>query len=375
MFELIYKVIYWLITKIVIPVTEFASKFFLEFLKVELPIVYYGCIYLLIVLGVYILIRIIKRIINYFSRYYEQKIVLYMGETGAGKTSCAVRDAIVWHRKMYKTVRQELFPLYEQLRENGYPLIDVPLESKYKDTFIYSDIDIILNHKYGLKSYDADFSRLGIPTKGIPLKSYYRFGAYLIFDEIPQKADARNWQRFNNKVGAYVNFHRKFYHNLSLIAQQIDDVEKRIRDRVHEIRYMVNLKHYYIPFTNKLIASRWTYYSYTGIGRFEALAKGKRPSLVRNVFGLFTGEGATVTKCHSWFFGNIFNHYDSRKEILYYLNGLNRFELNKQVEFELSRVGAKKFTEQHPVFGDENIKKETNNVRKNAGSDIARRIR
>ena len=273
---------------------------------------------------------------------FKQEVILYMGETGAGKTSCAVAQAIKYHKTMDKTIRKELTPIYQQLKENGYPEVNI----NDIDTFIYSDIAILLNRNQ--ISNHADFSKIGIPDSANPEVANYPLGAYFVFDEIPMKADSRDWQNFNKNVNYYFNLHRKAYHSLNLIAQDIEDVEKRIRRRVHAIRYMTDMTFFKIPFT-KIYKTTWHYIEYRGPARFKNVEQGVTPNLLN------TNEFVKKKKFSIWC--NIFQRYDSRAELAYFLERLETFEHKPSIIFEYTKKSALEYIKEHPLYIDKPKKK------------------
>ncbi len=224
-------------------------------------------LYIIIAYFSYRLIKITYKFLKWlFFPPYEQKIVLVVGETGAGKTSKVVADAIKYNKKMRRIQIKELSPIYEAYKSSGYAQINIP------ETFIYSDIDIALKGKLPLakqKATDYRFEWLSslIYNKEKELlklrKDFLPIGALGVFDEIANKVDSRNSQSLDDGFSALLRLHRKYYLNFYFIYPQFMDADKRVRNNCHEIQKVIKLKHF--KFRKKIIASKWTYISYTGI--------------------------------------------------------------------------------------------------------------
>jgi len=298
--------------------------------------------YFIITASISAVLIFIKWLKALLTKIFDQKIIAYVGPTGAGKTGCAVGHAIKYDKQMDKPIRKDLTPLYEDLKNNGYPHINI----NELDTFIYSDTPIRLNK--GKISYDFDFNSLGIPTRQHPHVKNYPFGAYFIADEMNTKADNRKWQSFSDNLRYYIKLHRKAYQNLSVIAQNLDSVDKSVRDEVHSIRFMLQMDLFKVPFLN-IWKTTWTFIEYTGPGAFQNYEKRATPNILNWPY-------VRHRKFSIWC--NIFERYDSRMELCYFLERLERFETKKSVFFNYSRKAVKEYIKNHPLFKDDPKKEE-----------------
>ena len=228
------------------------------------------------------------------------------------------------------------------MHDNGYSQIDI----NKLDTFIYSDIPIKLNK--GKITYDFDFSRLGIPTKKHPHIANYPFGAFILSDETATEADSRKWHQFLDVQSYYFNFHRKVFQNVSLICQKFKEVDGRIREKAHVLRYMLKMDLFKVPFLN-IWRTSWWFIEYTGPGRVEKLERGETPNILNWPF-------VRYRKFSIWC--NIFDRFDSRLEMSYFLERLEKFETKKSVFFNYSRKAVKEYIKNHPLFKDDPNKEE-----------------
>lgn len=281
----------------------------------------------------YFIYRFIVWLKNKLYKPFVQENCLILGDTGAGKTSLAVAQAIKYHKQMDKVIRKNLAPLYAHLKEQGYP---VDIDSI--PTFVYSDVSILLK-KNGLMNADADFLELGIPDmEEFPNVAKYPLGAYFVFDETGPKADSRDWNDFNRNLSAYLTLHRKAYQSLNIIVQNFSLIEKRIRQNVHSIKYVVGMSQFHIPFT-KFTRTTWQYIEFTGPDRFENCEKGKMPTLF--------SDDIRYKKFSTWV--NVFERYDSRAEIAYFLREKKPFEIEQAHPFILTTDGIADYLEHHPL--------------------------
>lgn len=283
---------------------------------------------------VYLIFRFIQWLKMKLYKPFVQENCLILGDTGAGKTSFVVAQAIEYHKTMDKVIRKNLGPLYAHLQSQGYP-VDIDMIP----TFVYSDTAILLNKRNYLMSNHADFLRLGIPdTEEYPNVAKYPLGAYFVFDETGPKADSRDWNDFNRNLSAYLTLHRKAYQSLNLVVQNFSRIDKRIRENVHVIKYVVGMTQFHIPFT-KFYKTTWHYIEYIGPERYFNCENGKMPTLF--------SDNIQYKKFSTW--TNVFERYDSRAEIAYFLRTKKPFEIEQSIPFMLTNEGIQEYLTSHPL--------------------------
>ena len=284
------------------------------------------------------------------SPRYE--VVCYVADKGSGKTTLASAIANYFHRKYEPKVRKDLEPLIETAKENGFPFIELP-----KDTLTYADTDLWVckddkHRDEFIKSYDCDINKLRIPTdNNCKLIDYYPFGSYLVFDEIANKAMARDFANFSHNLAGMLNLTRKFRYNISFIWPDYMGTDKLIRNSCHVIRYVLGSEISYDKQGNP-IKMKWWFVDYAGVDRIENFQKKVIPNGKFKPFRMFCANKKPITKWYFEYKGNIGDLCKTTREELYLLHHFTRWSTRKQKDYGLTRRDVREFVKNNQPFGD-----------------------
>lgn len=308
-----------------------------------LSLCFVGLIVFFIVL--YILTHRKYRVVRYDKR-------LYVGDTGAGKTSLVIAQAIWFHYNCSDLVLRDIYPYFEKMKNEDFPNIELP------DTFIASDTTLIVEmDKEGndlIKATDCDFYKLQIPTEdNFKDIDYYSFGSYFIFDEIQNKAQSREFKNLSSNVARLLNYNRKMFWNMRFLAPRLEDVDALIRRACDILVSVVDKVDKYDKKGN-LIETTWYFIEYSGANREENCKNGVTNNARFKEYQMYIPyrKRRPIEKWYFTFKGNIFKHYDSFREMLYFLNHLTKFKNKKTERFCPTRANARDFLKEHPLFVD-----------------------
>ena len=280
------------------------------------------------------------------------EITCYVADKGSGKTTLACALANYFHRKYEPIVRQDLEPLIETAKNNGFPFISLP-----KDCLIYADTDVYVckddkHRDEFVKCYDCDINKFRIPTdNNYKLIDYYPFGSYLIFDEIANKAMARDFANFSHNLAGLLNLTRKFRYNISFIWPDYMGTDKIIRNSCHIIRYVLGSEIEYDKKGNS-VKMKWWFVDYAGVDRVENFQKKVIPAGSFKPFKMFISNKKPVTKWYFEYSGDIGNLCKTTREELYLLHHFTRWTTRKQKNYDVSRRDVREFVKQNPPFSD-----------------------
>lgn len=313
----------------------------MENLKISIYIVLFGILML--------------RIYEALKPKWTQKIKVVVADTGVGKTSFVVAWLLKHFKKFNNYIYQKINKkIISKLNINGYSNLVLP------EILAHSDIDIILDKKNNIKTNTYKFEDLTVLldhefAKEINFENYLPIGSYCIFDEVANKADSRESSTFSKGLSALMNLHRKGYYDFTFIYPHFQDVDLRIRKAAHELIY-IN-KQYHILSGKETedgdpipLVTIWDYTSYTGKGRSFDVESKYKGSYLLTFLGWFLGFDLPIKRKIRIFFGNIFEHYDSRRELAYFLKNVYQYKSTTQPDFEYSRKFVNKFCELNPCF-------------------------
>lgn len=300
-----------------------------------------------------IIIFIIFLILFFRSeRVLEYLIVCIIADKGSGKTTLACAIADYFHRKYEPMVRVVLSPLIMAGKLNGFGNIDLP-----EDTLIFADTDVYTSkddkHRNEfVKSYDCDINKFRLPTdNNYKLIDYYPFGAFMIYDEIANKAMSRDFANFSKNLTAMLNLTRKFYYNILFIWPDYMGTDKIIRNSCHIIRLVKGCD---IEYNKKgqIVGMKWWFIDYSGANKIENFQKGINPMTPYKPFKLFMSNRPEICKWYFHYKGNISNICRTRRELLYLLNHFVKWSLKKQPEYGITRKDVKEFCKNNLAFSD-----------------------
>lgn len=284
--------------------------------------------------------------------HIEYEITAFVGDKGSGKTTLACALADLFHRSYESGVRAQFEPIIKQALENGYPNAELP-----QDTLVYADTTHFSrksNNKLDeyVKSYDCDFNKFRLPTdNNSKLMDYYPFGACLIFDEVANKAQARQFASFSSNMAVLLNLTRKFGYTIFLMWPELTDADKIIRKSCHTLRVMKGCGPI-IDRKGNLSGFKWYFVDYRGPNKFENAQKGVVPVGIWRDFHLYNQTKKEIQKYTYTFYGDISQICDTRPEILYMLNHMTKWSTCKSPEYQISRKDVKDFCKHHPAFSD-----------------------
>ena len=309
---------------------------------------------LIISIGVVILAVIFS--IALYKLFHAQQmldfeIIVYIGQKGLGKTTLACALADLFHRSYEDYVRSFFDPIIEKMLSNGFPNGELP-----NDTLVYSDTPLFTrvsnNDKENLvKAYDCDFNKFRIPTdNNHKLIDYYPFGSYIIFDEVANKAQARQFTNFSSNLAVMLNLTRKFGYNINMMWPELTDADKILRKCCHCIRVLQGcepiIKH------DKMVGFKWYFIDYRGASKFENALNGVSYKGIWRDFHLYNQTKAEIQKYTYTFYGDISKICNTRPELLYMLNHFTKWTMKKSPVFDVSRKDVKDFVKSHPAFSD-----------------------
>ena len=185
--------------------------------------------FLLISIFIYFVIKLFQEKVD-----FPYEIIAYIGDKGLGKTTLACALADLFHRSYENIVRENFAPIVEKMSENGFSNAELPQDTLvYADTTLFTRKDNQHLDEY-VKAYDCDFNKFRLPTdNNCKLIDYYPFGSYLIFDEIANKAQARQFTNFSSNLAVLFNLTRKFGYTVNLMWPELTDADKIIRKTTH----------------------------------------------------------------------------------------------------------------------------------------------
>mgnify|MGYP002521345489 CR=1 FL=1 len=310
----------------------------------------------ILILSFGILAELIIFAIVIYKLYHTQyqvdfEIVCYVGQKGLGKTTLACVLADLFHRSYEDFVRQFFAPVEQKMLDNGFPNGALPT-----DTLIYSDTPLFTrvsnqNKDEFVKAYDCDFNKFRVPTENNhKLIDYYPFGAYIIFDEVANKAQARQFANFSSNLAVMLNLTRKFGYNINMMWPELTDADKILRKCCHCIRVLQGcepiIKH------NEMVGFRWHFIDYRGASKFENALNGVSYKGIWRDFHIYNQTKADIQKYTYTFYGDISKICDTRPELLYMLNHFTKWTTRKSPLFDISRKDVKDFVKSHPAFSD-----------------------
>lgn len=289
---------------------------------------------------------------------------LFMNDTGVGKTSLAVAMAIYFDKVYTPLVLRDIQPYIETMKNGDFPNVELP------DTFIASDTSVAIDideetHQDVKMAVDCDFYKLQLPTdENVNDIDFYSPGTFFIFDEIENKAQSREFKKLNKNTARLLSLNRKMFWNMNFIAPRKEDVDALIRRACDLYIFVQDMVNEYDKEGN-IISSTWYFIEYSGANRENNCTNGVTTSARYKPFNMYMPrrERKPIEKWYFTFYGNIFEHYDSRREILYFLNHLKTFKTKKCERLNITRSSVRKFLKEHPLSVDE-LEKE---LKKNKG--------
>lgn len=134
--------------------------------------------------------------------------------------------------------------------------------------------------------------RLGIATDGFKPQYVYR-GSTLLIDELPDYADCRAWKQFAKGMCRYWAKHRKHKINMYATCQEVDQVEKRIRQHAM-ITEVLSIDFAYNQF-GEVVQTIWQFNNWDC---YDYWAKGREPTPetyvyngdIRETYDTYQGE-------------------------------------------------------------------------------------
>lgn len=313
------------------------------------------CIYLVFVITLFVVM-----LYRFFHRPKNVKFLITFveAETGQGKTSLSIALAKLWHKRYESVVREQFMPELETLKQNGYPLLEMPDTLCHSDTTAFLELDKDGNPTKPFM--DCDFSRFDIPTEeNYKNIDYYPFGSYFIFDEIVNKARNRNWMSFDDSKGVCLDLHRKVGYNITFISPDMSSAEKTLRDSAHIIREVFGTE----ISTNrkgKITSITWYFVDYYGKNKIENADKGVLTPGTFKPFEFYPDERKEIMKWKYTFKGDIFKYYDSYRERLYFYRHLTKFKNKPCKMYFSSRFDSSNLVKDHPLM---QVKKDTRSVK------------
>ena len=225
------------------------------------------------------------------------KIILYKGQTRAGKTSDVVAHTTLDYKYNNKWRMQNAQIVVDDLNARGFT------ELELKEHVYYSNFR--MNLKKGIETHHVRFDELGIPNNDYRTMNLCP-GAVVIIDEPDAQANSRSNKIFNDYIHGFLKFHGHLQVTLILITQDPFRLDKIIRGLTHEVVHVYKKIDRYGFFTKKLKKSIWIEWHYSGSEELINMGfKGVPP----------TGELRKYKYIREEFFtykGNVHELYDSR---------------------------------------------------------------
>jgi hypothetical protein len=313
---------------------------------IDILIISIGCIFCVVCFTI--------ALILFFNAvpYLEYLIVCTVAEKGAGKTTlnCALAD--LFHRRYEPLVRAEIQPVIDEGKANGFENIDLP-----QDTLVYSDTDLCtcVDSKHRdeyIKAYKCDINKFRVPTEN----NYkdidrYPFGSYLIFDEIANKAQSRDFANFSKNLPAMLNLTRKFFYNVNFIWPDFMATDKLIRNSCHILRYVKGCR-METDKKGRIVGMTWWFIDYFGAKKVENFNAGVEPAGAYEPFVMFTPKHKDIAKYYYTYKGDISKICKTRRELMYMLLHFVKWTLNKEPDYRITRKDVKDFCKNNPVFAD-----------------------
>ena len=286
------------------------------------------------------------------DNYLEYLIVCVVADKGLGKTSLTCALADYFHRKYEPALREELSPIIETMKVNGFSNADLP-----QDTLIYADTNVHTSasdkdRDNYIKAYDCDINKFRVPTdNNYKLIDYYPFGSFMIFDEIANKMQSRDFANFSKNLTGMLNLTRKFYYNIYFMWPDYSGTDKIIRNSCHILR---SVKGCNIDYDKKgnIIGMQWWFVDYYGPDKVENFQKNIVPIGPYKKFKMFMQNRPEIAKWTYYYKGDISKLCQTRQELLYMLNHFTKWSMHKQKNYNLTRADVKEFCKYNPPFSD-----------------------
>lgn len=269
------------------------------------------------------------------------KIIVYVGPTGAGKSSgmkaFAIRDKLKYGKRRYL----ESLALVQHLQLNGYPNLHLD-----ENLYFCSDY-LLLDKKTGEEAWDVQFTKLGVPNEQYKVQNL-PYGAFVVLPELDKDIHGNdNKGGINEYIRALLKYHRHNKLTILIDLQHFKRLAKELRDLVHYI-YFVRGKKDFTLF-GKVLMTKWKYIKidYALYNLFDSLGELKIPVKREDL----------IRKESFRFFGNIYDYYDHETGLAYFLKDVDHYDYVKPVKNDFTKESIDRINELHPVVPPDEFKK------------------
>ena len=274
------------------------------------------------------------------------EIIVFVGPTGAGKTSSVIAHGIRDYRKYGKKRFLESLALVQHLKLNGYPNLDLDKNLYFCSN--YMDLDL----RKHITAWDVDFTRLGVPNEKYKVQNL-PYGAFILLPELDKDIHANdNKGGINEFIRALLKYKRHNKLTFLLDLQNFNRLAKELREFVNSI-YFVRYKKDF-SFFGHVFMTRWNYIKidYVLYNLFNSLGNLQIP-MPKIKF---------TKKERFYFFGNIYKYYDHQSGLAYFLKDLDHYDYIEPVKNDYTRESIELINELHPVIPPDEFKKGKNKI-------------
>jgi len=254
------------------------------------------------------------------------------GKPRAGKTCLMTMLTL----KTFKNIkaRGKGLRIIDRLRNRGYTALKAPAD------FVYADYDIELDYKGKIRrAYRVDGFKVGLPNKEHGTQFFPPYST-IALDEARRYYDSRISYDLPEWVSDFYQLHG--HNNLTIYhaAQRLVDIDARIRDVATNYFYVRKLRH--IKIKGEIVVSWWRGWEYDFVNEAENMAEPK--SFITRCVRRLIGLDNFIRVKNYFYFGNIFDHYDSfyYRPLFYNKQENNTFsaESNLRHDFSLDDYNA-----------------------------------
>lgn len=278
-------------------------------------------------------------------------LFMICGEQGAGKTSFVTAllrtDYKYWHKWRYKQAQGLAQQFY---KDSGVRL-------QISETLYFSNIDILLNRRTGVHTWDIEMNKLGLPNDDFEVQ-YLPCGSVVFITEGDLLAYAREWADINVYLRALAKFCRHNKITILIDLQADSDLESSLRKLVVGEFYMTctGIKRFLLFWKRQ--CWEFLYLKTQLIAKFETLSKFGLPRNLR----LYENGKFHIP-------GNVFDCYDSFSGLRYFLYKIEQvgYKYIPHTKNDLSLKSIAEYCKAHPLARPEEMKKPSGSSRNKQG--------